>query len=202
MLQRVDPTAAPGSRTLILDAAQRLFAEAGYDATSTARIAEEAGVTRTLIFHYFPTKEEILATLLRERGIGAALDQVEIPRVTGNVEAALLALADEVDARLRVSRDLLQIVLHERSFQPLTHRLYEDFLHRLEAVVLVTVRSALGADKGAATVHAVANTFAAALLRDILIEPLLGVSSSCDQTARVCSLALTATDGPTTKEGS
>lgn len=57
------------SRRRILDAAQALFAERGFDATATKTIAERAGVPNGLVFYHFPTKDLLLATLARERGI-------------------------------------------------------------------------------------------------------------------------------------
>src|SRR5262245_28909820 len=41
-------------------AAIRLIAERGYDATSTADIAAGAGVTQRTFFNYFPTKEAVV----------------------------------------------------------------------------------------------------------------------------------------------
>ena len=54
-------------RSRILDAAERLFAERGFDATPTARIAVDADVPKGLVFYYFPRKIDILRTLLAER---------------------------------------------------------------------------------------------------------------------------------------
>ena len=53
---------APGDRTArgrILAAAERLFAERGFDHTSTALIAAEARVPQGLIFYHFKTKMEL-----------------------------------------------------------------------------------------------------------------------------------------------
>lgn len=47
----------------ILDAALPLFAAQGFAATSTKQIAEAAGITEGLIFHYFPSKATILHEL-------------------------------------------------------------------------------------------------------------------------------------------
>lgn len=47
----------------ILDVALPLFAAHGFAATSTKQIAEEAGITEGLIFHYFPSKVAILHEL-------------------------------------------------------------------------------------------------------------------------------------------
>lgn len=41
------------------------FARHGYDKASMARIASEAGVTRALVYHYFPGKAALLEAVLR-----------------------------------------------------------------------------------------------------------------------------------------
>jgi TetR/AcrR family fatty acid metabolism transcriptional regulator len=51
---------------LILDAAVRVFARAGYHTARVGDIAEEAGVAHGLLYHYFPSKEAVLATIFRE----------------------------------------------------------------------------------------------------------------------------------------
>ncbi|MEU0474679.1 TetR/AcrR family transcriptional regulator [Streptomyces olivaceus] len=44
----------------ILETALRLFTEQGYDETTIAQIAREAGVSQRTLFRYFGTKEELL----------------------------------------------------------------------------------------------------------------------------------------------
>jgi len=44
----------------ITQAARELFAEKGFDGTSTAEIAERAGVANGTVFHHFKTKENLL----------------------------------------------------------------------------------------------------------------------------------------------
>jgi AcrR family transcriptional regulator len=48
----------------ILDAAETLFAEAGFSETSTAAIARKAGVTEKTLFKHFPTKQLLLRRIL------------------------------------------------------------------------------------------------------------------------------------------
>jgi AcrR family transcriptional regulator len=48
------------ARQRILASAERLFAERGFDRTSTARIADAANVPHGLIFYYFKTKMDLL----------------------------------------------------------------------------------------------------------------------------------------------
>src|SRR5215831_14364910 len=56
------------TRRQLADSARELFAERGYDATSTADIAAAAGVTERTLFRYFPNKlalvlDELIALL-------------------------------------------------------------------------------------------------------------------------------------------
>lgn len=44
------------TRRQLIDSARRLFAERGFDATSAADIAADAGVTERTLFRYFPNK--------------------------------------------------------------------------------------------------------------------------------------------------
>lgn len=49
----------------ILDAARRLFAERGYDATSVAGIAEQVGVVEGAVYRHFPSKRDLLNRVIR-----------------------------------------------------------------------------------------------------------------------------------------
>jgi len=53
-------------RTLILDAAIRVFAEHGYHGSRVGDIAEDAGVAHGLLYHYFASKEDVLRTIFVE----------------------------------------------------------------------------------------------------------------------------------------
>ncbi len=54
------------ARGRILAAAERLFAERGFDHTPTALIAAEARVPQGLIFYHFKTKMDLLLAVIRE----------------------------------------------------------------------------------------------------------------------------------------
>ena len=53
-------------RTLILDAAIRVFAEHGYHGARVGDIAGDAGVAHGLLYHYFSSKDEVLRTIFVE----------------------------------------------------------------------------------------------------------------------------------------
>lgn len=51
----------------ILETALKLFARHGFDGTSTKQIAQAAGIAEGLIFHYFPTKDDLLNAVIETR---------------------------------------------------------------------------------------------------------------------------------------
>jgi AcrR family transcriptional regulator len=56
-------------REQIIEAAIALFAQQGFDGTSTRQIAGTIGITEGLIFHYFPTKADLLNAVLETRHV-------------------------------------------------------------------------------------------------------------------------------------
>ena len=61
-------TGSDGERTeaAIREAAAALIARHGYEAVSMRRLAAEVGVQAAALYRYFPTKEDLLFTLMRE----------------------------------------------------------------------------------------------------------------------------------------
>jgi AcrR family transcriptional regulator len=56
---------AEQTRKQILETAQRLFAERGFDATSLQLIADEMGLTKAAVYYYFRTKTAILRATMQ-----------------------------------------------------------------------------------------------------------------------------------------
>jgi AcrR family transcriptional regulator len=65
-------------RERILEAAARSFAERGYDGTSTAGVAREAGVTQPLVHHHFGSKDGLWRAVMDH--LFAALARAPAPR--------------------------------------------------------------------------------------------------------------------------
>ncbi|MFI7062642.1 TetR/AcrR family transcriptional regulator [Kribbella sp. NPDC050124] len=106
------PVAARNSkRQVIIETAERLFAEHGYDATSTARIAHEAGVPTGLVFYHFATKLDLLLAIVNERPTpSVVLRSASRGRsVRGRLRAVVTTMADELEhnraARIIVFRE-------------------------------------------------------------------------------------------------
>jgi len=79
---------APGQRReQILDAANVLFAERGYDEVSVEDIASSAAVTRGLVHHYFGGRKEVYIALLER--IDTQREEQIPPPVGGSARARL-----------------------------------------------------------------------------------------------------------------
>lgn len=76
-------------RRAILDVAERSFLERGYADTSMSTIAAELGGSKTTLWTYFRSKEELFAAVLDSKiaDFQQALDEALIP--SGGTEAAL-----------------------------------------------------------------------------------------------------------------
>jgi len=62
------PGAAVGRREQILQGAQKLFAEKGFRETNLGDVAIQLGFRRQAVYHYFPSKDDILYELIDRAG--------------------------------------------------------------------------------------------------------------------------------------
>jgi AcrR family transcriptional regulator len=63
-------------RRRLLELGAELFARHGYEELSMARIAREAGISKALLYHYFPSKQAYFAATLEQ----AAVELAEVTR--------------------------------------------------------------------------------------------------------------------------
>jgi AcrR family transcriptional regulator len=63
---RVPSQESEDTRSIILQAAEQIFAEKGYNGARVAEIAEKIGMDKRLIFYYFGTKQGLYAQILEE----------------------------------------------------------------------------------------------------------------------------------------
>ncbi len=87
-------------RAQILEAANRLFAEHAFEELSMRELAEAAGISKPLLYHYFPSKTElfkaavsehaaVLQSLIEPTGEGTPLEQL-----SASLDAYLAWIAD------------------------------------------------------------------------------------------------------------
>src|SRR5437764_14237597 len=75
------------TRERLLAAAVAVFAEQGFQAGTTKAITQRAGVAEGLLFHYFPTKTDLMLAVLARDPL-----EPEVARLLA--EAGHLAIAD------------------------------------------------------------------------------------------------------------
>lgn len=162
------------TRTRILDAAQRLFARRGFDATSTKAIAEQAGVPNGLIFYYFPTKKALLETLIADRNMLPDIQAILKVSVRANVHATLVTLGKNYLKVLKQHEELYRIMLREfRSHEDVTKNfktLREEQLRLIAAYMEESMR--VGGFQPVKDVQVMARVFLYNLIFIGLIDPL------------------------------
>jgi AcrR family transcriptional regulator len=155
-------TEPPGTRERILDAAEHLFAERGFDATPTSSISKSAGVPKGLLFYYFPTKSDLLRALVSER-----LD-------LGPIDAsALVEPGDPVGALLNVSKALSEIqaesavlgviVWREQRTHPDVRAKLREYRQQVQGIVERVLRGSVLAPTATRALHAAAAAWVAIL---------------------------------------
>ncbi len=71
----------------IMEAAEELFAEKGFDGTSVRDVAQKAGVNLAMISYYFGSKEKLMESLFNYRG---EFIKLQLQSVIGNKELTSL----------------------------------------------------------------------------------------------------------------
>jgi AcrR family transcriptional regulator len=95
----------------VLDAAERLIAEHGYEAATVAALVKEAGIPASSIYHYFGSKEGVLLAVM-ERGAERFFDELPVAdRRVGSQHDHLRALLDAVTSTLDRHPDFLRILV-------------------------------------------------------------------------------------------
>lgn len=94
-----------GERTeaAIREAALELIARHGFEAVSMRRLAEKVGVQAAALYRYFPTKEDLLYTLMREHMEGLAASWERVRPATSDPAARLAAFVEN-HIRFHVAR--------------------------------------------------------------------------------------------------
>jgi AcrR family transcriptional regulator len=99
------------SREAVLDAAERLMAEQGYEAATVAALVNEAGIPPSSIYHYFGSKEGVLLAVM-ERGADRFFQAVPVmDRRIGSQADHLRALVDASAKTLEGHPDFLRILV-------------------------------------------------------------------------------------------
>lgn len=142
----------------ILVAAEELFAEAGFDATSTSKIAIRADVPKGLVHYYFRRKADLLASLVTR--LPDETVQLEDVVVRGDVAESLRRLVAELDGRLQRSVLLSHLLWREADTHEAVRAALRGRSQRLVQQVRSVIRAALPNWPAAADVDSAAELIA------------------------------------------
>jgi len=164
---RKAPTQARAQATVeaILAATKKVLVNDGYEAASTNRVAEVAGVSIGSLYQYFPSKASLLAELIQRhmRKMFEVMATTAREGETSSIEEATRTVIRAVFAAHRVNPKLHRVLVEQMarlgtpetldSFEAQTQALIEGFLtsHRAELRprnVKVAARVALLAVRG------------------------------------------------------
>lgn len=157
----VPPPEEPAARERILAAAEELFAEAGFDATPTSRIAERAGVPKGLVHYYFKRKPDLLSALV-ERLPEDRIDPAAVV-VPGDVAASLHRLIDAFDQALDSSAVLSHLLWRESDTHPAVLDALQERFDRMVGQIREVVAAARPDDGPRADVDCAAQLLASAI---------------------------------------
>jgi len=135
---RHDPSAArpltarqSERRARILDAAQVLLAEHGYDGVSMRMIAERAGVAERTLFNIYSSRDALIAMSARDRSSGIIAEAWDNAPDPGT--GFLLTLCQTLTRYTLVDRDMARalapVLIRESNLVGL-HDIYRDFVGR------------------------------------------------------------------------
>ncbi len=125
-MTREEQTAA--RRDAIVEAARQLYEEQGLSRTSVRDITNRVGVTRTLLYHYFPDKEAVTSAVL-DNYIEDFIEALRIwnaERRTGDIEHALTSVVKILRLGL-FEHDAFRLSLASRE----NAALYLEFVNRV-----------------------------------------------------------------------
>lgn len=105
-------------RAQLIDAALDLFSAHGFEATRVADIAHAAGVAQGLLYHYFPTKESLLAAIIERHGPLPMLTELLATPPDQPVRETLLLLAQRAYGLIQERRTLARLLLRELIWRP------------------------------------------------------------------------------------
>ncbi|MEU6250237.1 TetR family transcriptional regulator [Glycomyces sp. NPDC047010] len=180
-------TGNPDTRSEILGAARRLFADEGFESVSMRRIAGEAGVDPSLIHHYFGSKDELFMAAIEipfdpAPEVEAVLRDGSVEGAGGRLMHAFVTIWDGPH-----HEKLLAVVRTSLSKPAMSFVLKQLFEHR----IVKTVEATLGDQVDHIPVRAnfiASQVFGLVVARYILkLEPIASLSEA----------ELAATIGPT-----
>jgi AcrR family transcriptional regulator len=133
-------TGAEEKRRLILDAAVRVFAHKGFHTSRVGDIAEEAGVAHGLLYHYFPSKDEVLDTIFRETWSRLLEEIDEIETSEEPARKQLQRVAARLLGSWQREPDVIRVLIKEIARSPEVQQRIGELVKPIEAIQRIIAR--------------------------------------------------------------
>ena|SRR6266567_2126709 len=134
------------SRAAILEAAERIFAEAGYGGARTDAIAAQAGVNKALLYYYFKSKDALYRAILHEHLKEFQQRVSEVLSAEGSARSKLLKYVsmhfDFISARPHYPRLVQRLVMTGgKPLESLAREFFVPLHRKLTALIDSGVRA-------------------------------------------------------------
>ncbi|MDX6486336.1 MAG: TetR/AcrR family transcriptional regulator, fatty acid metabolism regulator protein [Gaiellaceae bacterium] len=131
---------SPARREELLRAAVLVFARKGYHTCRVSDIADEAGVSHGLVYHYFASKDEVLETIFRENWAPIVAAIEGIAETDGPSIEKLRKIATLVLNAWRRDEDSVRVLVREIARSPQLQERIGEFQHAFDALERIIVR--------------------------------------------------------------
>jgi AcrR family transcriptional regulator len=122
------------TRTRILNAAQRLFAQKGYNGTTTRDLAQAASVAEGTLFRHFANKKAILVELATQGWIEILTDLLTELSEMGSYQAVAQVMRRRM-LNIHKNADLMRVCFLEAQFHPeLRDRIQAEVISKMTDV--------------------------------------------------------------------
>ncbi|MBZ8178761.1 TetR/AcrR family transcriptional regulator [Oscillatoria salina] len=134
------------TRSRILQAALRLFAQKGYDGTTTRDLAAAAGVAEGTLFRHFVNKKAILVEVATQGWVEILTDLLTELSEMGSYKAVAQVMRRRM-LRMQENSDLMRVCFMEAQFHPeLRDRIQSEVIEKMTDVAEAFFETAM--DKG------------------------------------------------------
>ena len=128
------PPLETDTKKRILQAAQRLFARSGYDATTTRDLAAAAGVAEGTLFRHFDNKKAILVEVATEGWVEILTDLLTELSEMGSYKAVAQVMRRRM-LNIRENSDMMRVCFLEAQFHPdLSDRIQLEVIGKMSDV--------------------------------------------------------------------
>ncbi|MCC4411947.1 TetR/AcrR family transcriptional regulator [Limosilactobacillus reuteri] len=126
----------PAGKKKVLTTALKLFANNGFHATTTAKIAKQAGVSEGTIYKYFSSKDDLLAKLLQPILIEIKNNFFSNLDDKTNLPSLISFIVTDRIHFIEVNFDFIRLIFQEILTGQLTDKSYQDFFSGNDGVLV------------------------------------------------------------------